>query len=126
VEELSAPPHLSWHLSGDIIGQTVTGPRQLNSPPALSSLNIAFKGQDRIEAFRIRHTLYRDLPGSARCQFCFGSRQTTSTGSQFLVGTDIFREDAGGFGNVSIENSDGSFSVPKGVRVDIPAGVRSP
>jgi len=109
-------------LSGDIVGQTVTGPRQLNSPPALSSLNIAFKGQDRIEAAAADIRFIETSPSPPSVSFVSQSPQTPSTSSRFLLGADIFREGSGGFGNVSIENSDGNFSIPKGVSVDVPAG----
>ena len=125
---ISAP---SMALDGQLLGNTITGPRQRTTPPTLSLLSLAFQS-------RLTTTPYPFVaPAPPTITF-----QTTST----LAPADPFALDSNGlpmplrddrkaavilnpellttdgFGQLSITNSDGDVVLPAGVSLTAPAG----
>ncbi len=125
-------------LAGELKGQTVTGLRQQDAPPAHSSLQLAFTGEKQIDIsassiFFVTHSpnapsieVVEGHGGGTAPEFTLvaGVPATLSTAGlgSFQLGTDLFSEEEGGFGNIEISNADGDFTVASGVPVVLPPG----
>ena len=126
-------------VGGNLVGQTITGPKQLippsgstASPATPASLSFTFKAEARYvqDANTINYyetsptppetSLTADKPGTSAFVLAPGGTLPTSLTSQFAISTTWW--DEGGFGSVSIDNPDGTLTLPSGVDVRIPAG----
>ena len=125
-------------LSGNLLGQTVTGPLQLDSPPASSSLKISFRGEQRLALSQTDISYLDTSPFHPSVQIVNVSPHTeaapysvvsatpvpvdgTAT-THFDIGSDIYNSDKSGFGKLEIDNPDGKFDVSSSVNVAVPAG----
>lgn len=123
--KLTAP---SVQLAGNVIGNTVTGPKQLNTPPGHSALSLSFRNQNRLEVSASEIFYVNSIPAAPAIVF---SNTNSATGlplaGRELSGTlaiapKIFEEDGGGFGFLTIDNTDGTILVPKDSPLNLPAG----
>ncbi len=117
-------------LDGSLLGATVTGPHQRTSAPTAAALTLAFHGQDP----SLPQKFYPDYSPTPPA-IVFGSnaqsapapayspdqldiptpRKQTMTLSPALVGGDAF-------GSLTLDNPDGSISVPSNVSLSVAAG----
>jgi len=127
----------SMAIAGDLVGQTITAPRQLNSPAVSSSLSISFRSEKRLGKSGSPFRIVDASPNAPTVNFVSGAAQVAAPefslafGSPdalpedlrktFLIGTSIYEAGAGGFGSVTIDNRDGDVEVTPGTRVLIPA-----
>jgi len=143
--EITAP---GLALDGELLGQTVIGPRQLRKKsgaselPALASLKLAFTGQRLLvtdpsvppsiltHAPTPPHIYFGQPPSTA-----LANPNKLATAPPFEAGTatplvaerlqtvvfpvDFFTKS--GFGSLTIENSEGDFDVSEGANVQLPA-----
>lgn len=128
---LTAP---SIIVGGDLVGQTITGPKQLDAPAAMSSLSFTFRAQDRFELtannFQDYYTsptppeirVTTEIPRASGDLLAEGKSLPESLTSQFAISTSWWAEEKGGFGHIFVDNRDGELTVPSGVDVPIPAG----
>jgi filamentous hemagglutinin len=128
---LTAP---SIIIGGDLVGQTISGPKQLDSPAKLSSLSITFQARDRYELTPNTYNYYytspappemrvtTDSPNASGDLVADGGGLPESMTSQFAISTSWWNSDGGGFGHVMVDNRDGTLTIPAGVDVKIPAG----
>ena len=132
---LTAPTLL---LGGKLVGRTVKGPRQLDSPPEHGSLKIAFRGENIVGLSETDISIIEESPYAPEVRFVngrssidvpafrlAGGKPTPVNGhaaGRFLAGTSLFDENDSGFGHLSIDNKDGNVVVPEGTPVKIPAG----
>lgn len=126
-------------VGGDLVGQTITGPKQLvspsgstSSPATQASLSFTFKSEARyaqdantINYYEASPTppeirITADKPGASAFVLAAGESLPASLTSHFAISTSWW--DEGGFGSVSVDNPDGSLVIPSGVDVRIPAG----
>ena len=125
---ISAP---SVALDGNLVGKTITGPRQRSEPPTLSSLSIAFQAQDTTI---VTLPYFSPTPPSIVFQnnIRLAAVQPFSTDnngeplalSPERVGNVVLSPDlvgANGFGTLIVDNSDGDISIPTGVAINAPA-----
>jgi hypothetical protein len=132
---LSAP---SVALNGKLVGKTYIGPNQQETPPALGSLRLAFLGEKNAGSqtapifvdhapfapeFRLVNgrTPAVSLP---RFELVDGEPVALpgSLRETFTLGTAVFEEEDGGFGNLTVENADGDFVVPAGTSLRLRPG----
>ena len=96
-------------LSGSLVGNIVTGPRQIRSTatlstlPSLSSLNLHVNNIS---------TAGPDSPYAPNLTFVQGGGVQTAA-NQIIVNTDYFNK--GGIGSLSVNNHDGTISLSQGV-----------
>ncbi|MCX6971648.1 MAG: filamentous hemagglutinin family protein [Verrucomicrobia bacterium] len=125
-------------IAGDLVGQTITGPRQLDSPAASSSLSISFLAEKRLGIAGTPFQIVDASPYAPTVNFVSGKAQVSAPefsiayGSAdalpadlrttFSIGTSIYEAGAGGFGVVTIDNRDGDVVVAPGTRILTPAG----
>jgi len=132
---LSAP---NLQLAGELRGRTIKGPRQLDAPPAGSSLRLAFRSEKSLTLLGgdVRFLTYAPtapmvtVGGDRGLVFTepeFAQRvaapKAIPPGSQeFLLDSALFDESQGGFANLEIINLEGEVVLPKGVSLTLPAG----
>jgi len=121
-------------IGGDLVGQTITGPKQLDSPVSQSSLSFAFKAEARYaqtaDVIRYYETspappvvsFSTDKPGASAFVLVDGQSLPESLTSGFLVSTSWWDEKEGGFGHVTVDNKDGDAFLASGIALDIPVG----
>jgi len=118
----------SIQLNGNILGNTVTGPKQLNTPPGLSALNLSFQNQKEVFDIEGVPNYLDSIVAAPAIVF---AKSNTAVGltlpNRDLSGTltispDIFDANGGGFGHLSINNPDGTVLVPKNAPLELPAG----
>jgi filamentous hemagglutinin family protein len=116
------------NLSGKILGSTVTGPKQLSTPPALSSLSLTFRNQKQVIDLSGAPN-YIDSIQAAPAIVLSRNNAATSltiadrpTAGPLLITPDLFTEKGGGFGFLNIDNTDGTILVPKNTPLELPAG----
>ena len=113
--KLTAP---SIQLSGNVLGTTVTGPKQLAAPPAHSSLNLTFRNQKRVEISPSEIYFLNSSPSPPKVVFANSkgvsglSLSGRELGETFTITPDIYSENGGGFGFLNIDNTDGTILVP--------------
>lgn len=129
----------SIQIGGDLVGQTITGPKQLipmsgsaDKPPDSASLAFSFKGDARfaVDASTINYYETSPTPPEIRFTaekpgaFVLSDGQSLSAGqaSEFAISTSWWNEQEGGFGHVSVNNPDGALILSSGMNVKIPAG----
>lgn len=127
---LTAP---SMALDGNLVGQTTAGPRQRTLTPTLSTLAINFQMQD-LSVFPTNAVFSPTPP-----QVTFSSDKNLAPAAAFaldatgapialradrkasvVLSPDLFS--SGGFGNLALDNTDGSVVVPEGADLEAPAG----
>ena len=121
----------SMALDGQLLGTTITGPRQRTTPPALSALSLAFQS-------RLTTTPYLFV-APAPPTVTFEDKNTLAPADPFALDSNglplPLRDDrkatvilspelltTDGFGQLSITNSDGDVLLPAGVSLNPPAG----
>lgn len=121
-------------VGGDLVGQTITGPKQLDTPASLASLSFTFKAEARyvLNSTTVNYydisptppaiTFTTDKPGASAFVVADGSSLPEYLTSQFAISTSWWNEKEGGFGSVTVDNPDGELLLPSGVDVKIPAG----
>jgi filamentous hemagglutinin family protein len=118
--EITAP--LS-RLDGQLLGKTITGPKQLGNPVAHSSLALRFRNEKPVET--PTGILYVDqITAPPMIVFAPGSGLSIpekEMGETFLVPSRILEEEEGGFGRLTIENKDGTIRIA-GSQLDLPSG----
>ncbi|MFA6271243.1 MAG: hypothetical protein WC657_08645, partial [Candidatus Paceibacterota bacterium] len=119
-------------VGGDLVGQTITGPKQLDSPAEMSSLSFLFQAEARYDATSSDIRYYKTSPAPPQIHVTAESPRASgvlitdgkslpeSMTSQFSASTSWWKE--GGFGHVLVDNRAGEFVLPSGVDVAIPAG----
>jgi len=128
---LTAP---SIVLGGDLLGQTITGPKQLSKSAELSSLSLRFESEARFQLSSGVTNQYAVSPfhPSVRisAQYSSASGKLLDEGeilpeslrSQFEISSSLWSSEGGGFGHILLDNRDGDFTLPAGVDVQIQAG----
>lgn len=132
--EITAP---AMALDGDLVGLTVSGPRQRSSPPGLSSLRLSFAGQELYQnPVSGSPEFIAASPSPPRIEFRNGLPVQAPADPFSLVGNlpgtlradrlaEVFLspELTGeqGFGHLTVENPDGDIEVPAGVTVAVTA-----
>jgi len=126
---LTAP---SIIVGGDLIGHTITGPRQLDNPADLSSLSFTFQAEARYEATATDIRFYKTSPVAPQMRVTTeaprlsgvllseGESLPKDMTSDFPVSATWWGE--GGFGHVSVDNRDGEFTQPAGADIYMSAG----
>jgi hypothetical protein len=129
--QLSAPTII---VGGDLVGQTISGPKQINSPANQASLDFRFKAEARYaySTSDIRFyetsplppsvTFSNEKPTASAFILADGESFPGATTSSFTISSKWWDEDEGGFGHISVDNADGKMSLAKGVLLSIPAG----
>lgn len=118
-------------------GQTITGPRQLNSPPVPSTLSITFKSDKRLGAPGAAFSVIDTSPSPPLITFTNGkagvavpafdigfssnSAVPRNLRDSFVIGSSIYDPQEGGFGILSLDNKDGGFVLPSGAGFTTPA-----
>ncbi|MBE2285805.1 MAG: filamentous hemagglutinin family protein [Prosthecobacter sp.] len=122
----------SMALDGSLVGNTVTGPQQIESAPTPSSLSIYFRAQQLSRA-PLELPFYSPKPPELE----FGASSTLPAAAAFaLDGSGVplalraERQDAvvlsptllstQGFGSLLVDNSDGNITVPAGFMLEAP------
>ncbi len=131
----SAP---SLVLAGNLVGKNYVGPKQRENPPALGSLRLAFLGEKNAGSVtapvfvnaapfapELRLAAGRS-PVLTLPEFeLFNGEPVALPGGlrgAFTLGTSIFEEAEGGFGNLRVDNADGDFVVSAGTSVGLRPG----
>lgn len=121
-------------VGGDLVGRTITGPKQLDAPAGLASLSFSFKADAKYVQDANTVNFYNtsptppgirftsDKPAASAFVLAEGPTLPPSLTSQFAISTSWWNEEEGGFGNVSVDNPDGELFLPAGLDVKIPAG----
>jgi filamentous hemagglutinin len=128
----------SLALAGNLVGKSYVGPNQRETPPALGSLRLAFLGEKNAGSFTapvfVNHSPFapefRIVAGRASTlalpefELVDGAPEALPAHLRgtFTLGTAIFDEEEGGFGNLSVENADGDFVVGAGTSVRLRPG----
>ncbi|MEI8292386.1 MAG: filamentous hemagglutinin family protein [bacterium] len=125
-------------ISGKLLGQTVTGPRQLDTPPVGSTLNLSFTSEERIARSESdirfiqvspyhpsivlsKSSPHEGAPPYTLVNFVPVGLSGSST-AQFTIGQDIYASLDSGFGKLVIYNPDGEFEIPSETEISVPAG----
>jgi filamentous hemagglutinin len=126
-------------LEGELLGRTIKGPRQQESPPEPGKLALNFRGEKRVDvsATTARFLQYSPFPPEVRIVDGTGSMGTappfvlvgdlappvsTSAGAPFTIGTSLFTNEGGGFGRLEIDNREGDVLIGGSNAVVLPAG----
>jgi hypothetical protein len=125
---LSAP---KMALGGKILGQTANGPRQLDSPPAMSGISLNIQ-KDKIVEFSDTQTKVPAFNLPVPVVFTKAGTSTASglelpgvaMDSPLFVPLELFQDEKGGFGRLTVDNQDGSILLPSGTPMVLPAGGR--
>ena len=128
----------SLALAGNLVGKSYVGPNQRETPPALGSLRLAFLGEKNAGSVSapvfVNHSPFapefRIAAGRASTlalpefELVDGAPEALPAHLRdtFTLGTAIFDEEEGGFGNLSVENADGEFVVGAGTSVRLGPG----
>ncbi len=128
-----AAPNMA--LGGNLVGQTVKGPKQLEAPPKLGTIEIAFRGEKQVASTtgQVLFVPYSPTPpvvlfenGTSspdvpKFELANGEPASLPDGLRqvFSVSTDIFDENKGGFGHLKIENMDGEAVIASTVHVPV-------
>ncbi|MFA7233442.1 MAG: filamentous hemagglutinin family protein [Terrimicrobiaceae bacterium] len=134
---VSAP---AMALDGDLFGGTIAGQRQLRSSATSSdmpyggSLILSFRSQDSLAPFYTKfptppnvifQTTVTEAPVSAFTVNAPGQAAVLPAARVDTVVLDpALFSGKHGFGSLTIDNEEGSISVPSGIAVTLPAGVR--
>jgi filamentous hemagglutinin family protein len=124
-------------LGAEMLGQSITGPRQQTSPAGQGTLRINFQGERKFSTggdsfvflnespYAPQVVFTNDLPSAPAASFeLVGDSPVPlamAAGSVFSVSGKWWEEE-GGFGNISIENTEGDILVPSGTPLNLPEG----
>jgi filamentous hemagglutinin family protein len=125
-------------LGAEMLGQSITGPRQQTSPAGQGTLRINFQGERKFSTggdsfvflnespYAPQVVFTNDLPSAPAASFeLVGDSPVPlamAAGSVFSVSGKWWDEEEGGFGNISIENTEGDILVPSGTPLNLPEG----
>jgi filamentous hemagglutinin family protein len=125
-------------LGAGMLGQSITGPRQQTSPAKQGTLSIQFQSERKFSTggdsfvflnespYAPKIVFSNDLPYSSGSSFELVADSPVpfffAAGSIFTVSGKWWVEGEGGFGNISIKNTEGDISVPAGTPLNLPAG----
>jgi filamentous hemagglutinin family protein len=125
-------------LAAEMLGQSITGPRQQTSPAGQGTLHIKFQGERKFSSGGDSFVFLNESPYAPQVVFTNDLPSTTgasfelvgdspaplafSAGSVFSVSGKWWDEEEGGFGNISIENTEGDILIPAGTPLNLPAG----
>jgi filamentous hemagglutinin family protein len=126
-------------LAAELLGQSITGPRQQATPAGQGILQIKFQGETKLDLGGSSFVLgVKQSPNAPNLVFSNASSAPSgfafelvsgapvampfAAGSTFAVPSDWWDEEGGGFGNISIDNSEGDITIPTGSPVELPAG----
>lgn len=128
---LTAP---SIILGGNLLGQTITGPKQLSKSAEMSSLSLRFQSEARFQLSSGVNNQYAVSPFPPLLRISAESSRASgklleegetlpeSLRTQFEISNSLWSSEGGGFGHILLDNRDGDFTLPAGVDVQIPAG----
>jgi filamentous hemagglutinin family protein len=108
-------------LDGKLIGQTITGPKQLGKPGEMSALSINFQAEGRFEKSTDVFSYYKTSPAAPSVVVTSGNSSPTSSANQFALQSSWWESGGGGFGSLFLDNRDGDLLIPEGIDVMIPA-----
>ena len=125
-------------LAAELLGQSITGPRQQLLPAAQGTLQIKFQGETKFSTGGSNFVFLNQSPAAPNVGFTNNSPNAApfdfkvvdgtptdlpfSAGATFAVSSDWWEEENGGFGNIEIENTEGDITVPSGNPLALPAG----
>jgi filamentous hemagglutinin family protein len=125
-------------LGAEMLGHSITGPRQQTSPAGQGTLNIKFQGERKFSTggdsfvflnespYAPQVVFTNDLPTASAASFeLVGDSPVPfsfAVGSVFHVSGKWWDEEEGGFGNISINNTEGDIRVPAGSPLNLSAG----
>lgn len=117
----------SVQLEGTLRGNTVTGPKQLNTPVGHSALSFAFKNQKRVTSgSAIKFLDFADAPPavvlSKGSESGIMNLPDRSMSGNFRVNPSLFSENSNGFGFLTIDNTEGTILVPENQKLNLPSG----
>ncbi|MDX2079189.1 MAG: filamentous hemagglutinin family protein [Terrimicrobiaceae bacterium] len=132
---ISAPAMV---VAGEVLGKSITGPRQLDNPPKAGTIRLAFQGEQQLSTGATSFVFLDHSPTPPRVIFGAGETASGAPGyvlvsgepaalpaslrETFQIPSSWFSESDGGFANLEVENVDGTFTVPDGEAVALPAG----
>ena len=117
-------------LDGNLVGAAFAGPRQRSALPSPGSLSLAFQGQDAA----LPQNLFPNYSPTPPDIVFQPAGTASAVGAFFATGTALPAErtrnvtvspallTSGGFGTLSIENSDGRITVPGGTSLTVAPG----
>ena len=125
-------------LAAELLGQSITGPRQQLLPVAQGTLKIKFQGETKFSTGGSNFVFLNQSPAAPNVVFTNNAPNAApfdfkvvdgaptempfSAGATFAVSSDWWEEEEGGFGNIEIENTEGDITVPSGNPLALPAG----
>jgi hypothetical protein len=132
---ISAP---KMALAAELLGQSITGPRQQLLPAAQGTLKIKFQGETKFSTGGSNFVFLNQSPAAPNVVFTNNAPSAApfdfkvvdgaptempfSAGATFAVSSDWWEEEEGGFGNIEIENTEGDITVPSSNPLALPAG----
>ena len=111
----------SMVVDATLIGQTITGPKQLGEPAEMSAISINFQAEDRFEKSTDVFSYYKTSPAAPSVVVTSGKSLPTGSANQFALNSSWWESGAGGFGSVFLDNRNGDLLIPEGMDVIIPA-----
>ena len=125
-------------LAAELLGQSITGPRQQSNPAGQGTLQIKFQGETKLALGGSSFVFLNQSPNAPNLVFSNASSAPSgfafelvsgvpvgipfAVGSTFTVSSDWWDEEEGGFGNISIDNSEGDITIPARSTVELSAG----
>ena len=125
-------------LAAELLGQSITGPRQQLLPAAQGKLQIKFQGETKFSTGGSNFVFLNRSPAAPNVIFTNNSPNTApfdfkvvdgtpiemsfTAGATFAVSSNWWQEEDGGFGNIEIENTEGDITVPSSNPLALPAG----
>jgi filamentous hemagglutinin family protein len=125
-------------LGADLLGQSITGPRQQASPAGQGTLQINFQREIQFNPNDNKFLFIKESPNAPNLIFLNSpsnhaglefelvegepAPMSFAAGSDFTASSAWWDEEEGGFGNISINNSEGDITVPGNTPLELPAG----
>ena len=125
-------------LAAELLGQSISGPRQQLLPAAQGTLKIKFQGETKFSTGGSNFVFLNQSPAAPNVVFSNNSPNAApfdfkvvdgtpiempfTAGATFAVSSNWWEEEDGGFGNIEIENTEGDITVPSGNSLALPAG----
>lgn len=125
-------------IGAELLGQSITGPRQQTLPAAQGTLRLKFQGETKFSTGGSSFVFLNQSPAAPNVVFANGDPPASAfafdvvdgaptalpfaAGSTFTIPSQWWEEDGGGFGNIDIENTEGDATIPAGNPVSLPAG----
>ena len=108
-------------IDANLIGQTITGPKQLGEPAEMSALSINFQAEDRFEKSTDVFSYFKTSPAAPSVIVTSGNTLPTISANQFALNSSWWDSGGGGFGSLFLDNRNGDLLIPEGIDVIIPA-----